>query len=51
MAEKMKGVVMELEDCAFPLLNKIIATTDYKTAFEGVEGNKFSQKTKINFFF
>lgn len=24
---------MELRDCAFPLLTKIVSTTDYKTAF------------------
>jgi len=33
----LKGVVMELEDSAFPLVHGIIATTDYKEAFTGVE--------------
>mmetsp|Transcript_30005 Transcript_30005/g.48884 ORF Transcript_30005/g.48884 Transcript_30005/m.48884 type:complete len:368 (-) Transcript_30005:66-1169(-) len=37
MSEKMKGVVMELRDCAFPLITKIVATTDYKTAFTDVD--------------
>merc|ERR1719223_989489 len=35
--DKTNGVVMELNDCAFPLLTKIVATADYKTAFEGCE--------------
>ena len=29
----LQGVVMELNDCAFPALNKVIATDDAKTAF------------------
>jgi malate dehydrogenase len=29
----LKGVVMELNDCAFPTLNKIVATDDAKVAF------------------
>ncbi|CEO99125.1 malate dehydrogenase [Plasmodiophora brassicae] len=33
MEKKMEGVAMELRDCAFPLLTKIVSTTDYKTAF------------------
>jgi len=37
MMDKTKGVVMELNDCAFPLLTKIVATADYQTAFEGCE--------------
>mmetsp|Transcript_19244 Transcript_19244/g.30502 ORF Transcript_19244/g.30502 Transcript_19244/m.30502 type:complete len:367 (-) Transcript_19244:159-1259(-) len=37
MADKMKGVVMELQDCAFPLFTKIISTTDYKTAFTDID--------------
>lgn len=37
MADAMKGVVMELQDCAYPLINSIVATTDAKTAFSGVE--------------
>jgi malate dehydrogenase len=31
----LAGVVMELEDCAFPLLAGIEATSDLKTAFDG----------------
>jgi malate dehydrogenase len=30
----LQGVVMELNDCAFPLLNKVIATDDAKVAFK-----------------
>lgn len=33
----LKGVVMELNDCAFPLLHKIVVTDDPNIAFEGVE--------------
>lgn len=32
-AEALRGVVMELDDCAFPLLHDVIATSDEKTAF------------------
>lgn len=32
----LEGVVMELEDCAFPLLDKIDITSDTETAFDGV---------------
>jgi malate dehydrogenase len=32
----LEGVVMELDDCAFPLLSDIVATSDLKTAFDGV---------------
>jgi malate dehydrogenase len=32
----LEGVVMELDDCAFPLLHDIVATSDLKTAFDGV---------------
>jgi len=31
----LKGVAMELEDCAFPLLRGIVQTSDVKKAFEG----------------
>ncbi len=31
----LKGVVMELDDCAFPLLNEVIATTDIDEGFTG----------------
>ena len=33
----LKGVVMELNDCAYPLLNRIIVTDDPKTAFDNVD--------------
>lgn len=33
----LQGVVMELNDCAYPLLHKVIVTDDPKTAFEGVD--------------
>jgi malate dehydrogenase len=32
----LEGVVMELEDCVFPLLKKIVWTSDLKTAMQGV---------------
>jgi malate dehydrogenase len=32
----LEGVVMELEDCAFPLLENIVATSDPARAFDGV---------------
>ncbi len=32
----LDGVVMELDDCAFPLLHDIVPTSDLKTAFDGV---------------
>ena len=35
--EALKGVVMELNDCAFPLLHEVIMTDDPKKAFENVE--------------
>ncbi len=31
----LEGVVMELDDCAFPLLAEIVATTDAARAFDG----------------
>lgn len=31
----LEGVVMELDDCAFPLLSDVVATSDLKTAFDG----------------
>src|SRR5580700_7014411 len=31
----LEGVVMELDDCAFPLVHDIVATSDLKTAFDG----------------
>lgn len=33
----LKGVVMELHDCAFPLLHKIVVTDDPKVAFDNVD--------------
>lgn len=33
----LQGVVMELNDCAFPTLNKIVATDDAKVAFKDCE--------------
>jgi len=33
----LKGVAMELEDCAFPLLSGIVQTSDDKVAFEGAD--------------
>ncbi len=34
--EPLQGVVMELQDCAFPLLKKITATADLAEGFSGV---------------
>jgi len=34
--ESLKGVVMELDDCALPLLKNIVATTDLNEGFRGV---------------
>lgn len=31
----LEGVVMELDDCAFPLLADVVTTSDLKTAFDG----------------
>jgi malate dehydrogenase len=33
----VRGVVMEIEDCAFPLVREIIATDDADLAFEGTD--------------
>ncbi len=33
--KSLEGVVMELDDCAFPLLANVEATSDLKTAFDG----------------
>jgi len=35
--EKLHGVVMELNDCAYPLLQKIISTDDPKLAFKDAD--------------
>ena len=32
----LEGVAMELDDCAFPLLKRIVCTSDLKTAMDGV---------------
>src|SRR3972149_8429394 len=32
----LEGVVMELDDCAFPLVRSLGMTADAKTAFDGV---------------
>lgn len=37
MIEKVKGVEMEVSDCAFPLLTSVTSTSDYKTAFQDVQ--------------
>jgi malate dehydrogenase len=34
--EALKGVVMELDDCAFPLLTNVVATTDLDEGFRDV---------------
>jgi malate dehydrogenase len=31
----LEGVVMEIDDCAFPLVSNIVTTTDLDTAFDG----------------
>lgn len=35
--QALKGVMMELEDCAFPLLKEIVGTDDAKVAFKDAE--------------
>ena len=35
--ETLKGVVMELNDCAYPLLQDIVVTDDPRVAFKGVD--------------
>lgn len=37
MKNSVEGVKMEIEDCAFPLINKVVATTCDKIAFENCE--------------
>ena len=34
--DSLKGVVMELDDCAFPLLKDVVATTDLEDGFKDV---------------
>ena len=31
----LEGVVMEIDDCAFPLVDDVVTTSDLKTAFDG----------------
>jgi len=33
----LKGVVMEIEDCAFPLVHKVVPTFQYDEAFQGAD--------------
>ena len=33
--QALEGVVMEIDDCAFPLVSDIVTTTDLDTAFDG----------------
>lgn len=35
--KKLNGVVMEMNDCAFPLITKMIPTCDYQEAFTGAD--------------
>ncbi|ULQ47913.1 malate dehydrogenase [Flagellatimonas centrodinii] len=35
--EKLKGTVMEVDDCAFPLVKEIVATADPMEAFDGTD--------------
>jgi malate dehydrogenase len=37
MQEVLKGVQMELHDCAFPVLDEVIVTGDYTTAFKDTD--------------
>jgi malate dehydrogenase len=37
MEKNLQGVVMEVVDCAFPLISKVVPTTDYKEAFQDCE--------------
>nr|NGX46119.1 malate dehydrogenase [Chlamydiota bacterium] len=35
--DALKGVVMELEDCAYPLLDEIIISSDPYEIFDGID--------------
>lgn len=35
--DALKGVAMELDDCAFPLVKNVVQTTDVEEAFDGVD--------------
>ena len=37
MKQALEGVELEVEDGAFPLLKTVVATTDVKEAFTGVD--------------
>ena len=37
MANNLAGVAMEVTDCAYPLISKIVCTTDYQVAFSGCD--------------
>jgi malate dehydrogenase len=37
MEKNLQGVIMEINDCAYPLFTKIVGTTDYKVAFTGCD--------------
>ena len=35
--QALEGVIMELDDCAYPLLESIVATDDPRVAFDGID--------------
>ena len=35
--DSLRGVAMELEDCAFPLLEEVVQTDDAERAFDGAD--------------
>ena len=37
MEKKLSGVKMELDDCAFPLLNKVVTTSKLNVGFNNVD--------------
>jgi malate dehydrogenase len=37
MEKAVSGVIMELADSAFPIVSKLVGTSDYQTAFSGVD--------------
>ncbi len=37
----LEGVVMELNDCAFPLMGNVVVTDDADVAFDGINGGLF----------
>ncbi len=41
----LKGVAMELDDCAFPLLHGVVQTSDEKKAFEGAYPEEINMRT------